>query len=148
MSTRAGLKPLFFAMLLGYASFWAACGNTAAPKAGDKVLAEVYDKKIYFSNLDQELLPDGLSPEDSALTVRAYAQRWAVEQLLMYEAERNGDDEEFVDFARRVGTTRFEDEVRELALPAEFKLDNILEFIDWSRRDPYRVERGEGECAI
>ena len=48
----------------------------------------------------------------------------------------------------RVGTGRFEDEVRDLALPAEFNLDNMLEFIDWSRRDPYKVERGEGECAI
>jgi len=24
----------------------------------------------------------------------------------------------------------------------------MLQFIDWSRRDPYKVERGEGECAI
>lgn len=89
MSTRAGLRSIFFATLLGYTAFWEACGNTAAPKAGDKLLAEVYDKKIYFSDIDQELLPAGLSPEDSALTVRAYAQRWAIDQLLMYEAERN-----------------------------------------------------------
>jgi hypothetical protein len=24
----------------------------------------------------------------------------------------------------------------------------MLQFIDWSRRDPYKVQRGEGECAI
>ncbi len=84
------------------------------------------------------------------LKVRLPAKRVpdAVERWLrMYEAERN-EGEIFNDYASRVGTIRFEDEVRDLALPAEFNLDNILQFIDWSRRDPYKVERGEGECAI
>jgi sulfite reductase beta subunit-like hemoprotein len=84
------------------------------------------------------------------LKVRLPAKRVpdAVERWLkMYEAERN-EGEEFNAFATRVGTLRFEDEVRDLALPAEFNLDNMLQFIDWSRRDPYKVERGEGECAI
>ncbi|MEO7198330.1 MAG: nitrite/sulfite reductase [Solirubrobacterales bacterium] len=84
------------------------------------------------------------------LKVRLPAKRVpdAVERWLrMYEAERT-EGEIFNDFATRVGTIRFEDEVRDLSLPAEFKLENLLEFIDWSRRDPYKVERGEGECAI
>jgi sulfite reductase beta subunit-like hemoprotein len=84
------------------------------------------------------------------LKVRLPAKRVpdAVERWLrMYEAERN-DGEEFTAFAERVGTTRFEDEIRELSLPAEFNLENMLQFIDWSRREPYQVVRGEGECAI
>lgn len=70
-------------------------------------------------------------------------ERW----IRMYEAERN-QGEEFVDYAERVGSSRFEEEIKQLALPAEFNLDNLLEFIDWNRRDPYKVERGEGECAV
>jgi sulfite reductase beta subunit-like hemoprotein len=84
------------------------------------------------------------------LKVRLPAKRVpdAVERWLrMYEAERN-EGEIFNAYATRVGTTRFEDEIRDLALPAEFKLENMLQFIDWSRRDPYQVIRGEGECAI
>ena len=84
------------------------------------------------------------------LKVRLPAKRVpdAVERWLrMYEAERN-EGEEFNDFADRVGTARFEEEIRELSIPAEFNLENMLQFIDWSRRDPYKVERGEGECAI
>jgi hypothetical protein len=65
----------------------------------------------------------------------------------MYEAERN-EGEEFIDYAARVGTVRFEEEIRELSIPAEFNLENMLQFIDWSRRDPYKVVRGEGECAL
>lgn len=87
----------------------------------------------------------------SRLKVRLPAKRVpdAVERWLrMYEAERNDDSEDFEAFAERVGTARFEEEIKELALPAEFNLDNLLEFIDWNRRDPYKVERGEGECAI
>ncbi len=70
-------------------------------------------------------------------------ERW----LRLYEAERDGG-EAFNDFVERVGTARFEQEVKELTLPAEFNLESMNEFIDWSRSEPYKVERGEGECAI
>jgi sulfite reductase beta subunit-like hemoprotein len=70
-------------------------------------------------------------------------ERW----LRMYEAEREqGEDFEY--FAERVGNERFEAEVKELTLPAEFSLETMEQFIDWNRSSPYKVERGEGECAI
>jgi hypothetical protein len=47
-----------------------------------------------------------------------------------------------------VGTTRFEDEARDLALPIEFSLENMSHFIDWQRGEPFQVIRGEGECAV
>ncbi len=70
-------------------------------------------------------------------------ERW----VRLYQAERN-DGEEFNDFAERVGPDRFEEEVKELALPVDFSLDNMNMFIDWNRFAPYKVERGEGECAV
>jgi hypothetical protein len=70
-------------------------------------------------------------------------ERW----LRVYESEREGD-EEFNAFAERVGAKRFEDEVRELALPIEFGLENMSHFIDWNRKVPFEVIRGEGECAV
>jgi hypothetical protein len=33
-------------------------------------------------------------------------------------------------------------------MPVEFNLENMLHFVDWSRDEPYKVERGEGECAV
>jgi sulfite reductase (ferredoxin) len=84
------------------------------------------------------------------LKVRLPAKRVpeAVERWLrLYEAER-GEGEEFNAYAERVGQTRFEDEVRELALPVEFSLENMSHFIDWQRREPFQVIRGEGECAV
>jgi sulfite reductase (ferredoxin) len=70
-------------------------------------------------------------------------ERW----IRLYEAERN-DGEEFNGFVERAGTSRFEEEISELAMPAEFSLDTMDQFIDWNRAEPYKVERGEGECAI
>jgi sulfite reductase beta subunit-like hemoprotein len=84
------------------------------------------------------------------LKVRLPAKRVpdAVERWIrMYEAERE-DGELFNDFAERVGQERFEDEVRELAMPVEFSLDNMQQFIDWQRKEPFQVIRGEGECAV
>ena len=70
-------------------------------------------------------------------------ERW----LRMYEAERE-EGETFEAYALRVGNERFEEEVRELTLPAEFSLETMQEFIDWNRSTPYEVIRGEGECAL
>jgi sulfite reductase (ferredoxin) len=71
-------------------------------------------------------------------------ERW----VRLYEAERADGAEEFNAFAERVGAERFEGEVKDLTLPAEFSLETMQQFIDWQRATPYKVERGEGECAI
>ncbi len=70
-------------------------------------------------------------------------ERW----IRFYEAERR-EGEEFNAFAARVGTRAFEDQVRELAMPAEFNLENMNLFIDWTKNVPFEVVRGEGECAV
>jgi sulfite reductase beta subunit-like hemoprotein len=70
-------------------------------------------------------------------------ERW----IRHYEAERQ-DGEEFNTFAERVGQTEFEDLVRDLAMPPEFNLETMQTFIDWDRKVPFEVIRGEGECAV
>ena len=70
-------------------------------------------------------------------------ERW----VRHYEAERN-DGEEFNDFVERVETSSFEEIVSDLTMPVEFSIENMNHFVDWARKDPYKVERGEGECAI
>ena len=50
---------------------------------------------------------------------------------------------------RRAGRHRpFEAQVKDLSMPVEFSLETLDQFIDWSRSEPYKVERGEGECAV
>jgi sulfite reductase beta subunit-like hemoprotein len=84
------------------------------------------------------------------LKVRLPAKRVpeAVERWIrMYEAERE-EGEAFNAYAERVTGKRFEDEARELAMPAEFGLETMDQFIDWTKKAPFVVQRGEGECAI
>jgi sulfite reductase beta subunit-like hemoprotein len=70
-------------------------------------------------------------------------ERW----IRLYEAER-ADSEPFNDLVERIGTDRFEAEVKDLTMPVEFSLETLDQFVDWSRSEPYKVERGEGECAV
>ncbi len=70
-------------------------------------------------------------------------ERW----IRFYEADRE-DGETFNAFAGRVGLAEFESRAKDLSIRVEFNLENIEHFIDWSRREPYQVIRGEGECAV
>jgi sulfite reductase (ferredoxin) len=70
-------------------------------------------------------------------------QRW----LDFYESDRI-DGEPFGAFAQRVGTTRFEELVKDLTMPVQFNLENMNYFIDYNREVPFAVQRGEGECAV
>jgi len=84
------------------------------------------------------------------LKVRLPAKRVpeAVERWLRaYEVGRE-DGEPFNAYAARIGTKAFEDEVRDLAMPVEFGLETMSHFIDWNRKVPFQVIRGEGECAV
>jgi sulfite reductase (ferredoxin) len=70
-------------------------------------------------------------------------ERW----IRFYESDRT-DGEAFNAFAERVGTSAFEERVKDLTLPAEFNLENMNLFMDWTKSVPFEVVRGEGECAV
>lgn len=82
-------KPLLvaFAVLTACLLFWQ-CTHPNEGNKTDKLLAKVYDRNLYLSDLEG-VVPDGTVATDSALLVSAYVQRWLREQLMMYEAERN-----------------------------------------------------------
>jgi len=100
------------------------------PHVGGNGLGEVVFGARLKSRLPAKRVPDAV-------------ERW----IRMYEDERT-DGETFNSYAERVGTAHFEEAVKDLAMPAEFSLENLDQFIDWSRSEPYKVERGEGECAV
>ena len=72
----------------------------------------------------------------------------AVERWIRHYEEKRNDGENFNDFVERTGTDAFEELISDLKLPVEFNAENLLHFIDWNRSEPYKVERGEGECAV
>jgi sulfite reductase beta subunit-like hemoprotein len=72
----------------------------------------------------------------------------AVERWIRNYEEKRNDGETFNQFVDRIGTGEFEELISDLKLPVEFSAENLLHFIDWNRSEPYKVERGEGECAV
>jgi sulfite reductase beta subunit-like hemoprotein len=84
------------------------------------------------------------------LKVRLPAKRGpdAVERMIrLYEAARE-PGESFTSYFDRVGPAPFTNAIEELAIPGEFDDENRLMFIDWGKSDLYKMERGEGECAV
>jgi sulfite reductase beta subunit-like hemoprotein len=84
------------------------------------------------------------------LKVRLAAKRVpsAVERWIRFYEDVRLHGETFNDFVSRVGEAEFEARVKDLAMPIEFGLETLDHFMDWSRSEPYRVIRGEGECAL
>ncbi|HEX4188384.1 MAG TPA: nitrite/sulfite reductase [Solirubrobacteraceae bacterium] len=72
----------------------------------------------------------------------------AIERWIGHYERNREDGEEFNDFVERVGTGELEGLVKELSLPVDFGLETMNEFIDWERKVPFEVIRGEGECAV
>jgi hypothetical protein len=84
------------------------------------------------------------------LKVRFPAKRVpdALERWIRLYQEKRTDGELFNDFVERVGDGELTAAVKDLGVPIDFNLENMNHFIDWERKDPYKVERGEGECAV
>jgi sulfite reductase beta subunit-like hemoprotein len=84
------------------------------------------------------------------LKVRLAAKRVpeAVERWIRHYESTREDGEAWGAFAQRVGTGELESVVKDLTMPVDFSLETMNEFIDWSRSSPFKVERGEGECAV
>jgi sulfite reductase beta subunit-like hemoprotein len=115
----------------------------ASIKVGDKTIP------AYVAHLGGNY-EGGTVRMGTRLKVRLPAKRVpdAVERWVRhYEAGRQ-EGEAFNDFVARVGEKEFEDVVRDLAMPVEFSLDTMNHFIDWNRGEPFKVVRGEGECAV
>ena len=80
--------PILYILLFCALALWQCGDSENPPKEGDKLLAKVYNKSLYLSQLEG-IVPEGTTASDSVLMVTAYIQRWVRDQLLMYEAERN-----------------------------------------------------------
>ena len=72
----------------------------------------------------------------------------AVERWIRHYESAREDGEAWPAFAARVGTAELESLVKDLSMPVDFSLETMNEFIDWRRNSPFKVERGEGECAV
>jgi sulfite reductase beta subunit-like hemoprotein len=70
-----------------------------------------------------------------------------IKMLDFYQATRR-DNERFNAFVDRVGIAPFEEIVDGFKDVGPLNRDNIANYMDWERTVIYKMERGEGECAV
>jgi sulfite reductase beta subunit-like hemoprotein len=93
---------------------------------------------------------DGKARIAQRLNVRVPSKRApeATERFVRYYQDNRQDGEPFNTFLDRVGVQAFEEQIKDLSLPVKFDDQHQSEFIDWNRSALYKLERGEGECAV
>ena len=67
---------------------------------GDRVVATVYDKVLYQSDL-QSIMYEGISANDSIVRAKAFIDNWIRRQLIIHQAENNIDKSE-LDFSKEI----------------------------------------------
>jgi sulfite reductase beta subunit-like hemoprotein len=72
----------------------------------------------------------------------------AVKALIEYYRSNRQPGERFNAFVDRVGATPFEALFGEFAEVGPLNRENIQKYMDWGKTVLYRMERGEGECAV
>ena len=77
----------------------ASCQNSRNGN-GDKIVATVYDKILYQSDL-QDVLYEEISFNDSLVRTKAFIDKWIRRQLLIHQAENTIDKSE-LDFSRQM----------------------------------------------
>ena len=91
------MKKFAIGLILVLALF--SCQNSKNGSS-DKVIATIYDKALYQSDL-QSVLYEGISVNDSLFRTKAFIDSWIRRQLLIHQAENNIDKSE-LDFSRQI----------------------------------------------
>lgn len=72
----------------------------------------------------------------------------ALRDIISYYKSNRNDGEPFKDFVARVGAETFEPIVGKYKVERPLDKESIHSYMDWDKTVIYKMERGEGECAI
>lgn len=72
----------------------------------------------------------------------------AFEKVLQFYWSQRHEGEEFKDFAARLGPAQFDPLLKEFNEVGELNRETLHDYIDWDKTVKYKLERGEGECAV
>lgn len=140
---------LYGAVLFSLLCASAACSSKAAEKQDSKLLARVHNKKLYLSAMEG-MFPAGTTPEDSALIINAYTQRWLRETLIMHEAEQHipGDlniDKLVRDYRASLIRHNYEVALMEQRLDSVIARSELTDFYE-KNKDQYQLETPIVRC--
>ncbi len=79
---------VLYSVICGALIFFISACSSESQESENRLLARVNNKTLYLTDMDG-MFPPGTLPEDSALIIDAFTQRWIREAVLLDEAERN-----------------------------------------------------------
>ena len=114
-----------------------------AQEEGDKMLARVYNRYLYTSEI-QDFFPPGQNQEDSILRANAQIERWVRDALLMHEAERNipkdlNIDKLVRDYRASLILHNYEQQLIQSALDSVVTKNELQAYYD-NNKDQYPLE--------
>jgi len=98
-----------------------ACAQEQIVNTEDTLLAKISNKKLYLSEI-ASLIPENSTKEDSSNVIRAYAENWARETVILLEAEKQVAQD--IDLDKLVKT------YRESLLKHNFEKEHIEKNLD------------------
>ena len=115
----------------------------------DILLAKVYNKPLYLSEMDG-MIPSFTTPDDSTLIVNAFVDRWVRENLMLYEAERNvpkdlNIDELVRDYRASLIIHNYEKGIAESGLDSIISDEEVMEYYN-NHENHFESDNGAKRC--
>jgi hypothetical protein len=123
--------------------FGLSCKNVNTNKGSNKLLATVYNKSLYLSEMEG-MFPENATYQDSQQLINTYLDRWIREQLLMYEAERNvpkdlNIDELLKKYRESLIISSYEEQLTKMGLDTTITDVELKEFYE-KNKDQYQLD--------
>ncbi len=126
-----------------------ACKNFKAPTGSNKVLATVYNKTLYLSDMEGMFM-EGASREDSSQIINAYVDRWVRDNIVMTEAERNIPKDLNIDdllkkYRESLILNSYEEQLTKENLSTDISEQELKEFYE-KNKEQYQLETPIVRC--
>jgi hypothetical protein len=117
----------------------------------DKLLASVYNRHLYLSELEG-MIPPGSAREDSLLIIESYIQRWVRDALLMREAEQNVPNDLNINklvkiYKESLILTQYEEKLADNLLDKSVDQDRLMKYYEETKSN-YHLENTILKCLM
>jgi hypothetical protein len=127
----------------------AACGKNNDATGSNRLVATVYSRALYLSDLDG-MFPENATKQDSQQVITAFSDRWIREQVTMSEAEKNVGKELNLDelvkkYRESLILSNYEEQLTKIGLDTAILEAELTEFYQ-KNKEQYQLETPIVRC--
>ena len=143
LAIKTGFKILILSLI------FPACKYFDGQSGSNKLLATVYNKSLYLSDMDG-MFPEMATRQDSQQIVNAYVDRWIRDNIIMNEAERNvpkdlNIDELLKKYRESLILSSYEEQLIKMGLDTSISEVELNAFYE-KNKDQYQLETSIVRC--